>query len=150
MKVLQALFACLLTVGIVCADEPTLDAGVTTQFCVTSPTTAITIITATVNLMELTPGLDRFDVQVWEDGVFIMQIPATTENIDVSGLQAAKFRLVDRTSGESVLLIRPDPFIRLPCTTLILNVSLRHHSIWINFTEWSYEVPVPRRVGGER
>lgn len=127
------------------ASEPTLEVDVTVEQCPPGDPAPVTICTATVNLMYLTPDLRRYNLQVWSGGSLVIEMPAAEKAsgiVDVTGVHRPRFKLVDTETGEAWLMIRPEPFKRVPCVTNVPG----GRAIWLRVTEWSHEVPVPRRV----
>ena len=135
----------LLALAIPAAAQDTLDCDVAVERCTWAGGTA-TISTATVNLFELTPDLHRYDLQIWEHGELVLEGPAHDTLYWVKSFYRPEYRLVDRETGESVRLIRTQPFVRVPCTTEIPEFG--GHMVYLRIVEWSHGTPVPRRVGG--
>lgn len=143
-KVLLIALTCLL-VSTAYATEPTIDAHVEWQLCPVNNDWTYgwtTVVTAVINLGGLTPTLHLYDLEVWVDGTLHDSIQADRKRVDVTGLDWPEFRLVDRETGDSWLLIRTTDPVKVACTTITppTDISLT----WIQLREWVE--PTPRRI----
>jgi hypothetical protein len=118
--------------------EATHEVDVTAQLCPPShdPEYGFTdVITATINLGSLTPSLHLYDIEVWDGESLFLSFPADSGLTNVTGGDPPKdFVLVKRSTGERWLLIRPRPFVRIPCQTITPPTPVT--AVWIELREW--------------